>query len=141
MNEGSGAGGLPDHDQLGIFMAECRERLRRGEEPSRGEIGERFPGREDEIQAALRAIRLLEEEGMRQRGQPLSAGAEGLGDFLNRLPPRVQQLIFLRDFKKLPWKEISRRVAGGERDLRVVYARAIEEILSWEKAGSSGSKT
>jgi DNA-directed RNA polymerase specialized sigma24 family protein len=130
MNEGSGAGGLPDHDQLGIFMAECRERLRRGEEPSRGEIGERFPGREDEIQAALR-----------QRGQPLSAGAEGLGDFLNRLPPRVQQLIFLRDFKKLPWKEISRRVAGGERDLRVVYARAIEEILSWEKAGSSGSKT
>ncbi len=141
MTEALTGSGTGDQDRLGIFMAEVVERLRRGEPPTLREIEERFPGREEEIQAALGALRLLEAEGMKRREELSRPKAPNLGDFLNRLPPLVQRVIYLRDFKKLPWKEISGLLSQGERDLRMAYARAIREILAGEGTSPSGPGT
>jgi DNA-directed RNA polymerase specialized sigma24 family protein len=120
-------------ETLGEIVAEVIDRIRDGQEPRPEEYVARHPHLREEIQAHFETISLLE-------GRPAAAGAAGavatgtvptpLVEVLAALPPRLQRLIFLRNFEKRRWEEIARLLGEPEMELRRSYARVIHELLS-----------
>ncbi len=125
-----------DHDRLGRLMANAVERLRAGETPTAGEIARQIPEHEKDVRAALATLKCLEAAGAKHRNSPegLESGVESLGDHLNRLPLLTQRVIYLRDFKKLPWKEIANVLGRQEKELRKVYARTVKELVEGQSS-------
>ncbi len=156
MKRSTRRGAGKDEETLARLLAEAVERLHRGERPAAAEYIARHPALESDIVAGFEAMLALEEAhgsgGARACPDAIPAagrcGAEeapedprgfSLEDLLSGLPPLVQRLIYLRCLEKRRWTEITALVGKPELEVRRLYARAIAEILSRERAAAAGA--
>jgi DNA-directed RNA polymerase specialized sigma24 family protein len=135
MNAGEGN----DELTLGDILREAIDRWRSGERPTAAEYAQKYPHLREEIEADFRTIEILEASTPgAPGGAPAQATGGGLAvagsgtaiaELLAEQPPLVQRLIFLRNFRKLRWEEITRFLGRPEAELRRSYARALREII------------
>jgi len=131
--------GAQDDLTLGDILREAIDRWRSGERPTAAEYAGKYPHLREEIEADFSTIEILESSsGAFPPRSPqgdvgvFPAGADAgppIAEMIAEQSPLVQKMIFLRNFRKLRWEEISRLLGQPESVLRRSYASALHEII------------
>src|SRR5262245_13583287 len=122
----------PDELTLGDILREAIDRRRSGERPTASEYAEKYPHLRKEIEADFCTIELLEGSSPDPPGRPESMP---IAKIIAGQSPLVQRMIFLRNFRKLRWEEITGLLGRPEAELRRSYASALREILECCSSG------
>ena len=110
------------------------DRRRSGERPTASEYVQKYPHLRKEIEADFRTIEILEgpspePPGEAESGLPVAGAGPPIGEMIAGQTPLVQRMIFLRNFRKLRWEQITDLLGRPEADLRRSYAHALREII------------
>jgi DNA-directed RNA polymerase specialized sigma24 family protein len=131
-----------EHDDLtlGDILCEAIDRWRSGERPTAAEYAQKYPHLREEIEADFGTIEILESSspGPLELEGGLAAADAGppIAEMIAEQSPLVQKMIFLRNFRRLRWEEITRLLGQPESDLRRSYASALREII--ERCSAEG---
>jgi DNA-directed RNA polymerase specialized sigma24 family protein len=129
----------PEESTLGAVLAEILSRRRAGESPVVAEYLTRNPELRGEILDGLEAMDFLENAALQpaesaapspnKAGHGDAMATLSLGQRIAELSPSIQRLLFLRNFEKRRWSEISELVGEPEIELRRLYARAVRDLI------------